>query len=89
MEWINDYQLFLFDFDGLLVNTEKFHYEAYCLMCKKRGIEPDISFSEYCLIAHYEHDGLEKGFYQRYPELFRQEPDWKVLYAEKKKNYLK
>ena len=29
MRWISEYQLFLFDLDGLLVNTEELHYQAY------------------------------------------------------------
>ena len=35
MDWIKKYQLFLFDFDGLLVNTEEMHFLAYKQMCEK------------------------------------------------------
>ena len=37
MEWIHHYQLILFDLDGLLVNTEQLHYQAYKNMLQARG----------------------------------------------------
>lgn len=88
MQWIDQYQLFLFDFDGLLVNTEQFHYLAYRKMCEERGVKMEMPFEEYCTHAHYEDDGLKKGFYAAYPDLYKQEPDWSVLYQEKKKHYI-
>ena len=29
MKWVDRFDLFLFDLDGLLVDTESFHYKAY------------------------------------------------------------
>jgi len=84
MQWIHDYQLFLFDFDGLLVNTEEIHYQAYQRMCAQRGVTLDLSFEEYCKIAHYHGDGLGDKLYELYPHLKAQEASWKILYAEKK-----
>lgn len=84
MQWIHDYQLFLFDFDGLLVNSEEIHYKAYQLMCAGRGINFNWSFDRYCQAAHYESDALRKQLYAEFPQLSIQEPDWNVLYAEKK-----
>lgn len=84
MQWIKDYQLFLFDFDGLLVNTEEIHYRAYQRMCAQRGVTMDMSFENYCKIAHYSADGLSEQLYQLYPALRDQEPTWGVLYGEKK-----
>ncbi len=37
MDWIKRFQLFLFDFDGLLVNTEHLHYQAYVNCLIQRG----------------------------------------------------
>lgn len=88
MQWIHDYQLFLFDFDGLLVNTEEIHYCAYRKMCKDRGIPFAWTFAEYCNMAHYEADKLQKAMYAEIPDLHALEPDWNVLYAEKKKAML-
>jgi beta-phosphoglucomutase len=84
MNWIHRYQLFLFDFDGLLVNTEELHYQAYQKMCEKRGYKLPWSFSRYSLAAHYHSTGLRDQVYAEFPELHAKEPDWSVLYAEKK-----
>lgn len=85
MEWIKNYQLFLFDFDGLLVNTEEIHYQAYQMMCAWRGFTLPWNFSEYCLIAHYHSTKLRETLYRDLPKLQREEPNWEVLYAEKKR----
>lgn len=84
MQWIHDYQLFLFDFDGLLVNTEEVHFAAYRKMCRARGFDLKWSFDRYCKAAHYRADDLKEQIYAEFPGLRSQEPDWKVLYAEKK-----
>jgi len=84
MKWIADYQLFLFDFDGLLVNTEEIHYQAYQKMCAGRGFELPWDFPHYCFMAHYDSIKLRKALYADIPELHQMEPNWDVLYAEKK-----
>jgi len=88
MQWIDQYQLFLFDFDGLLVNTEKIHYQAYINMCKNRGYEFDLDFPSYCKIAHYSSEGLSETIYQKFPRLKEEVFDWNVLYREKTEAYL-
>lgn len=84
MDWIHRYQLFLFDFDGLLVNTEEIHYMAYKRMCKGRGFDLPWDFSKYCRIAHYTAEGIRDNMYADIPELYALEPNWQVLYEEKK-----
>jgi beta-phosphoglucomutase len=84
MRWVHDFQLFLFDFDGLLVNTEEIHYLAYKRMCARRGVYLDWDFNYYCSIAHYSADGLREKIYEQYPQLRESESSWAVLYAEKK-----
>jgi len=84
MQWIHDYQLFLFDFDGLLVNTEELHYKAYQKMCRDRGFELSWSFIRYCHAAHYSQEKLRASIFESVPGLKENEPDWKVLYREKK-----
>ncbi|MGA8164877.1 MAG: HAD family phosphatase [Waddliaceae bacterium] len=81
---LHNYQLYLFDFDGLLVNTEGIHYEAYRRMCANRGIELNWTFSQYCRIAHKDAETLKISLYAHVPQLVEQEPDWHVLYREKK-----
>lgn len=86
--WLEEYQLFLFDFDGLLVNTEEIHYQAYIRMCAERGFHLDWDFSQYCDIAHYSSEGLEEKVYAQFPKLKEMEPNWDVLYSEKKRAFL-
>lgn len=88
MKWIHEYQLFLFDFDGLLVNTEEIHYLAYKNMCAARGLDLDWSFSRYCEAAHYDAEALRHQIYAKFPLLQQAEPNWSVLYAEKKQAVL-
>lgn len=84
MDWIHRFQLFLFDFDGLLVNTEHLHYQAYVNMLAARGCFIDWDFSKFCTLAHLNADALKQQIYAEFPSL---EPDWKILYAEKKQIY--
>jgi len=84
MRWINKFKLFLFDFDGLLVNTEELHFQAYKIMCSNRGFNLDWTFERYCQSAHYSADILGRELYQKFPELHKKEPSWDVLYLEKK-----
>jgi len=87
MDWIHHYQLFLFDFDGILVNTEELHYKAYIKICADRGFE--LKWDPYTYLRHamYTATGVKEGVYREFPELFKQEPSWDVLYKEKKKAY--
>ncbi|MBA2368811.1 MAG: HAD family phosphatase [Candidatus Protochlamydia sp.] len=88
MNWIHNFQLFLFDFDGLLVDTETLHFKAYQRMCSKRGADLNWSFSRYSEAAHHHATGLRDSIYAEFPSLFTQEPDWDVLYKEKKQALL-
>lgn len=87
MNWIEQFDLFLFDFDGLLVNTEQLHFDAYVNMCRARGYELNWDFTRFCKAAHLESTGLRDAIYAEFPSLYAQEPDWEVLYAEKKQAY--
>jgi HAD superfamily hydrolase (TIGR01509 family) len=87
MQWIQQYQLFLFDFDGLLVNTEALHYQAYIKMCADRGFQLPWDFDRYSEAAHHSATGLREQIYAEFPGLEAQEPDWDILYAEKKKAF--
>ncbi len=88
MHWIHEYQLFLFDFDGLLVNTEEIHFLAYQRMCEKYGFKLNWSFGRYCQAAHYRAEGLKEQIYHALPDLYRSEPNWDILYAYKKQQVL-
>ena len=81
------FDLFLFDFDGLLVNTEELHFMAYRKMCQKRGFHLTWDMSQFFTAAHLDAAGLKESIYREFPELHMQEPRWEVLYSEKKKIY--
>lgn len=89
MECLKRYHLYLLDLDGLLVNTEQLHYEAYLQMCAARGFHLELTFGEYCEIAHRSAVGIAQRIYEQFPKLHAQEPDWSVLYAEKKAAYVR
>ncbi|WP_228840642.1 HAD family hydrolase [Candidatus Protochlamydia phocaeensis] len=88
MQWIHHYQLFLFDFDGLLVNTEHLHYQAYLRMCAQRGFTLNWSFQRYSDAAHHQPTALRDQIYAEFPALQAQEPNWSVLYEDKKRAFL-
>jgi HAD superfamily hydrolase (TIGR01509 family) len=87
MEWIEQFDLFLFDFDGVLVDTESLHYASYREVCLRRGIAFSWDFEQYCERAHGETQGMQKALQRAFPELFENALDWDILYREKKQIY--
>lgn len=85
---IEEYQLFLFDLDGLLIDTDPLHYQAYVEFLKKRSCNLSWTLEEYLKIAQESSSALKEAIYELFPELLAQEPKWDVLYAEKKQCYL-
>ncbi len=83
MDWIENYQLFLFDFDGLLVNTEELHYNAYKRMLEARGIPFDWDFERYCRSAHYASEKFREEITLQYPIISK--TPWEELYREKQR----
>lgn len=84
MKWIRNFQLFLFDFDGLLVNTEAIHFQAYIDMLSAKGYTLDWSFNQFCAVAHLHASALKEAIYEKFPDL---SPNFDALYEEKKKIY--
>ncbi len=88
MRWIHNYQLFLFDFDGILANTEDLHFRAYKKMCADRGFSLKWDLKTYAWQASlYGAGGLKEAIYKQFPDLKRYEPCWEILYREKKRAY--
>lgn len=85
MQWIDQFQLFLFDFDGLLVNTEHLHHQAYIHALARHGLTLDWSFSQFCAKAHFNAVALKKALYAEFPDLTS---DWDTFYCEKRQIYL-
>jgi HAD superfamily hydrolase (TIGR01509 family) len=82
------YELFLFDFDGLLVDTEPVHYAAYAEMCQRRGYTLEWTVEEYCKAAHVKSQGMRDALLVQFPGLLAGASSWDQLYAEKKQIYL-
>lgn len=87
MDWINLFQFYLFDFDGVLVDTEPLHYAAYETVCHKWNIPWKYGFEQYCNAAHGESLGFKKLLFSDYPELVEQGPSWDLIAKEKKEIY--
>lgn len=79
------FQFFLFDFDGLLVNTEHIHFQAYINMLSQEGYRLNWDFAQYCELAHINSDALKNQIYAEFPDL---DPDWQRLYETKKRMYM-
>jgi len=84
MRWLENFDLFLFDLDGLLVNTEWLHYAAYKEMLAARGYDIGIDFNRYFQFAQSDAKALQHFVYDTFPELKKIAPDWQELYQEKK-----
>jgi HAD superfamily hydrolase (TIGR01509 family) len=87
MDWVDDFQLFLFDFDGLLVDTEHLHFLAYKNLLQKKGFQLPWDFSTFCLIAHKDALGLKQEILQLFPDLLKIST-WDAFYQEKKQEYV-
>jgi beta-phosphoglucomutase len=88
MRWIERFQLFLFDFDGLLVDTEPLHWAAFKETLAQRGFAVSWDFRHYCRLAHRSTSGLRDASYAAFPALFEQQPDWEAIRREKTHIYL-
>jgi beta-phosphoglucomutase len=75
--------LFLFDLDGLLVDTEILHWKAYQEMCKEFGFSLGWDYPAYRGIAGGSSDGIRHRLMQEIPQLFSGRT-WEELYAIKK-----
>ncbi len=84
---INEFDLFLFDLDGLLVDTEILHFKAFQEMCKELGCNLTWDMSRYVQEAHSRSQGLKEATYREFPHLKEIEPDWGVLYKGKIRAY--
>lgn len=82
------YQLCLFDFDGVLADTESLHLKAYQRMCARRGFDLMWDLQEYAKLALFRASGIKESLYRLFPKLYAQEPSWEVLYGEKRAAYL-
>ena len=88
MEWTRHFELFLFDFDGLLVDTERLHYEAYRETCAERGLDLNWDMHEYGRAAYFHASRLKEVLMERFPEALGTDPLWEAFYAEKRERFI-
>lgn len=88
MSWILEYSPIFFDFDGLLVNTEHLHYQAYQRMMEGNGAGFPWDFPTFASVAHKNSHGLRELITSHTPSLV-QTKSWDTLYDEKKGEYAK
>ncbi len=79
--------LFLFDLDGLLVDTEQLHWTAYQAMCQLFGCTMDWDYPTYLRVAGGSADGIQQRLRREMPQLFIGRT-WEDLYAIKKEKFL-
>lgn len=84
MQSIGHYGLYLLDFDGLLVDTEPYHYRAYRDLIEARGLAFDCSFAQYSQLAHGKSSsrGVRQWLEKLLPEL-ADDRCWSPFYREK------
>lgn len=87
MRTLEAIDLFLFDLDGLLVDTEMLHWKAYRSMCEIFGCRLDWEYSAYLQLAGGSSDGIQRRLHQELPQLFSGRT-WEELYAVKKQKFL-
>jgi HAD superfamily hydrolase (TIGR01509 family) len=82
-DWIQEFDTFLFDLDGLLVDSEPLHFAAFQALCKDRGYPVNWNFAEYCRIAHAGGYSLRDHMYKLYPEMPKKYATWLDFYQDK------
>lgn len=84
---LSRYQLLCFDFDGLLVDTERLHFEAYKEMLNYRGCHLDWDFETYCRYSHADRFSLKNAVISLFPHIAN--VDWEICRQEKQIHYEK
>jgi beta-phosphoglucomutase-like phosphatase (HAD superfamily) len=73
---ILDFSTFIFDLDGVIINSEFLHYECYKESLKNNN-NYELTWNEYCKIHH----SLDYSFEEKFPE------NYKKMYYEKNNLY--
>ena len=79
---INSYDLYLFDLDGTLINTEEIHFESYKLTLKKFNYNQEFTFNDYCKLCHLD-DSSMQDFVENHLNII-----YEKFYQTKKSIYL-
>lgn len=87
MKHLSSFALCMLDLDGLLVDTEHYHYEAYCKAAEEYRVDLGKTFAEYSQLALKSSDGLRKALSQLLPQLV-EDASWKLFYQLKSKKLM-
>jgi len=81
---IDDYDVFIFDFDGTIINTEPYHFKAYLKSFQDLGVDFnfDLDFQKYCKMLH----NIDRTEFNSV--LNKYTIDYVKLYEQKSKNFL-
>ncbi len=85
--WLDPFDFFFFDFDGLLVNTEELHWKAYQKVCTFYECDLDWDFPKYCSYAHHSTEVLRDAVFSYLPQLRKQESCWNIIRQKKNAIY--
>lgn len=88
MDWVHSFDLFLFDFDGLLVRTEHLHFKAYQKALSARGLTLPWTMHEYGQRAYFSSTGLREGICELFPDEFDSDSSWSTFYMEKQAAFM-
>jgi HAD superfamily hydrolase (TIGR01509 family) len=83
MDCFQKFDAFFFDFDGLLVDTEQLHMNAYQMTLQNHGIDLNWDFTTYCKYAHESTKVLSEAVYAHAPKLREIEPNWEKVREQK------
>ncbi|QVE48714.1 HAD family phosphatase [Chlamydia crocodili] len=64
---INDYQVFFFDLDGLVIDTEPLYYRAFLEASREYGLDVAMDFSTYYLFSMLGREVFKQKFLEIYP----------------------
>jgi len=70
---INDYDIYIFDLDGTIIDSEKIHYQSY-----NNQLNNSLSFKSYCDIFHT--NKKEEFIKENKIDIVKKEQDFKELY---------
>jgi len=82
MGWLDEYDLYLFDMDGLLIDTESLHYESYKLTLKRKGFDLDWDLNKYLSVAHRSNVALKEEITKAFPDVLK-DTSWEDFYNSK------
>ena len=89
---IDDYDLFIFDFDGTIMNTEPYHYNTYLKAIKEYNNEINLTQNQYFKLVHdLDRTNFEKLFENFTSEVYKKKSEYyyEIVKDENTRNLVK